>query len=413
MVVAGLRATWSSPVLIDHPSAARYALRDMDHATQVALARRIFGFLDQRTTEMAPAPYVNRVATYTSPSQLERERAVLFRREPLLVGLTCDVAEPGAYCVEDGSGVPVLVVRAKSGELRAFVGLCRHRGAPVVTGRGVAAGRFTCPYHGWVYGDDGHIVTQPGREGFVGLPADQQCLRPLPVAERHGLIFACASAGAPIDVDAHLGGAARELGPLGLERYVFFHRQECQPAMNWKLVVDTFLEAYHVPALHARTLGPAVFGAPAAWDAFERGGRLVAVRRSIERLRHEPESAWNLLAHTVVLYHLFPNTILIHQIDHVEVVQVFPGAGGVDTARVVVSMYTPAVADTPRAVRHFESNRKVLEDTVVGEDFELGERIQRGFHADAQATVVYGRNEPGVAHFEQMINRALGIDDVG
>lgn len=385
----------------------------MDHATQVALARRILGFLDQRTTEMTTAPYVNRVASYTSPSQLDRERELLFRREPLLVGLRCDLAEPGAYCVDDGSGVPVLVVRAASGELRAFVGLCRHRGAPVASGRGVAAGRFTCPYHGWAYGDDGRLVAQPGREGFVGLPPDAMCLRALPVAERHGLVFARASPGAPIDVDAHLGGAGGELALLGLEGYVLFHRQQHEPAMNWKLVIDTFLEAYHVPALHARTLGPAILGAPAAWDAFDRGGRLVAVRRSIETLRQQPESEWDLLTHAVVLYHLFPNTVLIHQIDHVEVVQVFPGTGGVDTARVVLSIYTPTRADTARAVRHFEANRQVLEDTVVGEDFQLGQRIQRGFHADERATIVYGRNEPGVAHFERMINRALGIDDVG
>jgi phenylpropionate dioxygenase-like ring-hydroxylating dioxygenase large terminal subunit len=385
----------------------------MDHATQVALARRIFGFLDTRTTEMAPAPYVNRVATYTSASQLERERAILFRREPLFVGLTCDVRDPGVYVVEEGTGVPVLVVRTAAGPLRAFVGLCRHRGAPVASGRGHVAARFTCPYHGWAYGDDGRLVSQPGREGFTGLSADALCLKPLPVAERHGLVFACAEPGGAIDVDAHLAGAEHELAPLGLERYQLFHRQEHRPAMNWKLVIDTFLEAYHVPALHARTLGSAIFGAPAAWDAFGRGGRLVAVRRSIEALRAQPDATWDLLQHSVVLYHLFPNTVLIHQIDHVEVVQVFPGERGADESRVVVSIYTPEAADTPRAVRHFDANRRLLEDTVVAEDFVLGERIQRGFQADDTATIVYGRNEPGVAHFERMVNRALAIDDVG
>src|SRR5258706_799220 len=127
----------------------------MDHATQVALLRRLFTFGDAQTTELAPAPYVNAVSTYTSATQLERERALLFGRQPLLVGLSEDLAVPGAYLVCGDSGIPILVVRSQSGELHACLALCRHRGAPVVAGAGISSGRFTCPYHGWTYDDRG------------------------------------------------------------------------------------------------------------------------------------------------------------------------------------------------------------------------------------------------------------------
>ena len=145
------------------------------------------------------------------------------------------------------------------------------------------------------------------------------------------MIFVRAAAGEPIDVDAHLGGAEREIAPLGLPGYARFARRAMQRAMNWKLVIDTFLEAYHVPSLHRRSLGPTILGTPAAWDAFGRAGRLVAVRRSIADMRRQPEHTWNLLDHSVVLYLIFPNTILIHQVDHVEIVQAYPGAAGPDT----------------------------------------------------------------------------------
>src|SRR5262245_21143991 len=148
----------------------------MDHATQVALLRRIFGLLDAHTTEMADAPYRNHVTTYTSASQLERERVVLFRREPLFAGLTCDAAEAGAYFVHADAGVPVLVVRAGTRELRAFVALCRHRGAQVVSSEGTSTGRFTCPYHGWTYGDDGRLLTRPCPEAFPGLSPESSSL---------------------------------------------------------------------------------------------------------------------------------------------------------------------------------------------------------------------------------------------
>src|SRR5262249_32860744 len=140
----------------------------MDHATQVALARRILHFIDHDTTELAAAAYVNRVSTYTSPAQLERERALLFRDEPLFVGLRSDASEPGAYFTLTHTDVPILVVRSRSGQLNAFVDVCRHRGAQVVSGSGRSSGRFTCPYHGWTYDHDGQLVFQPCREAFTG-----------------------------------------------------------------------------------------------------------------------------------------------------------------------------------------------------------------------------------------------------
>jgi phenylpropionate dioxygenase-like ring-hydroxylating dioxygenase large terminal subunit len=381
----------------------------MDHATQVALTRRLFGFLDRHTTEMAAAPSPNAASTYTSPTQFERERTLLFGREPLLVGLSCDAAAPGAYFAHADCGVPILVVRARSGQLNAFLDVCRHRGAQVVSGEGTnATGRFPCPYHGWTYGDDGALVAQPCREGFEGLPRESLGLIRLPVAERHGMIFVRPSPGDPIDVDAHLAGAERELAPFGLEHYVRFARHEIEQAMNWKIVVETFLEAYHVPNLHQQTLGPSILGEPAAWDGFGRSARLVAVRSTIHELRDRPEAEWDLLAHAVVLYQLFPNTILIHQIDHVEVVQVYPGARGVDSARIVFTLYTPEALASDGARRHFQANWDLLLKTVQEEDFPIGEQMQRGFHAEGHAGVVYGRNEPGVAHFQRMIAAAVG-----
>ncbi len=379
----------------------------MNHATQVALMRRILGFLDRRTTEMAPEPYLNRVSAYTSPEQLERERAVLFRGAPLFIGLRGDAAEPGAYFTHTDSGVPILVVRSRAGDLRAFLAVCRHRGAQVVSGAGSSSGRFTCPYHGWTYDDAGRLVAQPCAEGFAGIPAESLGLMPLPVAERHGLIFARAAGSEPIDVDAHLGGAEEELQALGLEGYAPFARHQSARAMNWKLVIDTFLEAYHVPSLHKRTLSPAILGTAAAWDAFGRGSRMVASRRSIAQACEQPESEWNLFEHSVVLYNIFPNTMLIHQVDHVEVVQAYPGSGGVDTAKIVFSLYTPEPVASHSARRHFQANFDLLVNAVEREDFVIAEQIQRGFHAGGAETVIYGRNEPGLAHFHRSISAAM------
>lgn len=367
---------------------------------------RILGFLDRQTTELVGDPYVNQVSTYTSEQQLAVERRRLFRHEPLFVGLSGDANEPGAYFVRNEAGAPILVVRARTGTLHAFIALCRHRGATLVEGSGIGSGHFTCPYHGWTYDDHGRLVAQPCSEGFSGIPAEELGLMQLPVAEEHGMIFVRPAPGDAIDVDEHLGGAQRELASLGLANYVPFGRRELRVGINWKLAIDTFLEAYHVPSLHKKTLRPTILGSPAAWDAFGRCSRLVAVRRSIEEVRRQPESEWNLLEHSVVLYQIFPNTMLIYQIDHVEVVQAYPGEGP-DSSCVVFALYTPAPLTGDRARRHFQKNFDLLLDVTEKEDFYLGEQIQRGFHVDGHDTVVYGRNEPGLAHYHRMIKAAL------
>lgn len=376
----------------------------MDHATQVALLRRLFRFFDERTTELADAPYVNPAGAYTSEERLARERARVLARMPLLVGLSGDAPAPGSWFTHEESGVPILVTRGGDGALRAFLAICRHRGARIASGRGTAE-HFRCPYHGWTYDPHGRLVGLPCAAGFEGLAAVDLGLRTLPIAERHGLVFVRPSGEEPIDVDAHLGGAERELAPFGLAAYVPFARRVTRQAMNWKLVVDTFLEAYHVSSLHQSTLGPHILNSPAAWDAFGHAGRLIAVRRSIIEQRSRPEDTWNLLEHAVVLYLLFPNTILIHQIDHIEVVEAHPV--GVDETTVVFSLYTPSAVTRDGARRHFEANFDLLLSVSEQEDFRLGAQIQRDLRVPGNDRVVYGRNEPGVAHYHRMLEAAL------
>ena len=96
---------------------------------------------------------------------MKREQEVLFRQTPLLMGFASEWAEPGAYRTEDFAGVPVLVVRGSDGRLRAFLNVCRHRGAKVADGCGTAR-LFSCPYHAWTYELSGNIRGIPDEAAF-------------------------------------------------------------------------------------------------------------------------------------------------------------------------------------------------------------------------------------------------------
>lgn len=380
----------------------------MQHQTQVAQAHRILNYLETRSTTMADAVYRNPVTDYTCAEQFAREREIFFRASPLLVGLSCEVPAPGDYLTDDFSGVPILLVRGDDGRLNALINVCRHRGARLVEGRGRIKKAFVCPYHAWSYDRRGCLIGRPHADAFEGVEAKDHGLRPLPVVERHGLIWVCPTPGAAFDIEAQLGGLDGELAAYDFRHYHHYETRDLQQRMNWKLVVDTFLETYHLNVLHRNTIDPILYSNLGAFDAFGRNLRLIAARRSIGELQEQPEKDWDLIKHTAVVYVLFPNTVLIMQGDHLETWRVYPAGDTPDAARMHVSLYTPEKAASDSARRHWDRNFQLLLDTVEKEDFPVGEGIQRGFHSGAQEHITFGRNEPGLGYYHRQVREALG-----
>ena len=99
----------------------------MEHAKQVELAKQILGHIQARTTAMAEDLTLSPVASYTDPAVLEREREVLFRGYPLLLGFSCQIPNAGDYLTDDHAGVPIVVVRDEAGGVSAFLNVCRRR----------------------------------------------------------------------------------------------------------------------------------------------------------------------------------------------------------------------------------------------------------------------------------------------
>ena len=372
----------------------------MKHATQVALIREIFRAMDRGVPPLADHIACNDVSVYTSAGRDAREREVLFRRHPLVVGFSSQVRAPGDFLTEDLTPVPVLVVRNAAGDLRAFVNICRHRGARVVEGCGSGAVRFICPYHAWSYDTDGRLVTIPDDFGFEGLDRGRHGLIPLPVEEQHGLVWVSPEPRGSVRVGELLGGLGDDLEAYGIASFVHQETRVLRRRMNWKLVSDTFWEAYHLHVLHRKNVGPLFVRNLALFEAFGRCHRLIGVHRSIERLRALPEREWSLVPHATILMNLFPNTVLVMQSDHAEVYRIFPAPDGANESLTAVSLLVPEPG--PRWARTME-----LLIGVVEQDLALGEGIQRSFESGAIAQVTYGRFEPALEHFHRTIREAL------
>ena len=110
----------------------------MQKAEQLALADRLLDYIDRQTLQLGESVYRQPVSEYTSPAQALREQQ-LFRQRPLCVGMSGDLPAPGHYLTHDASGLPLLLTRHTDGRFRAFLNVCRHRGARVAEAAGEAA----------------------------------------------------------------------------------------------------------------------------------------------------------------------------------------------------------------------------------------------------------------------------------
>lgn len=381
----------------------------MKRETQLELARELQAYVRNGATALAPAVFRNPVSAYSDPSRAQLERERLFRGQPLFMGLSCRLPNPGDYLTEEIAGVPLLLVRGQDGKLRAFANICRHRGAPVASGCGQAR-VFACPYHGWTYGLDGKLAGIPEAASFPGVDKASHGLAPLPAGEGHGMIFVRLTPDAPlqIEVDVHLSGLGEEFDAYGFEAYSYFASEWMAPAINWKFGIDTFLEAYHLPALHRTTVAPLIRGNLGAFNAYGNHGRMTFLRFSSSAWDEKPDAEWDVLPHIIAVYRLMPNTILVFQSDHLETWRMVPGETA-DRSRIEFAFYAPQPATTDKARAFWKKNYDLAIKTVLDEDFALGERMQRGFMSGLQDEVIYGRNEPALIHFHQRLQAALGV----
>jgi phenylpropionate dioxygenase-like ring-hydroxylating dioxygenase large terminal subunit len=383
----------------------------MERQEELGVGRRLLGHVGDRTTDLSGSMLRNSVSAYFCRARANLEHERLFRDRPIFMGLASRLAKPGDYFTEDVAGMPILVVRDTNGEVKAFGNVCRHRGAPVAQGCGNARA-FTCPYHGWTYDLAGRLLGTTDKVGFAGIDLAGHGLPRLAAAESHGMLFVRPKPvreGEPlkINVDSDLGTLAAELALLRLDTYSMFSADRVNPRINWKVAIDTFLEGYHIPHLHQKTIAPYFVGNCGTFDASGPNGRMCLGLPSLGDLRDIPESQRNYRQHLFPIYQLFPNNILIWQPDHIQIWRAFPGHDNPSRCDVEMTIYKPA--DSSSSDADLEANREIILRTVMEEDFLLSERMQIGFESGAIDEVIYGRNEPALVHFHASIRNALGI----
>ncbi|MGD9750208.1 MAG: aromatic ring-hydroxylating dioxygenase subunit alpha [Acidimicrobiia bacterium] len=377
----------------------------MDADVERGLVQRVLDHIATDTRDLAPAVTRRHTGEYLDPVRFAEEQQALFRDHPVVVGHTAQLPEPGSFFTHDHSGVPIVVTRGADGELRAFLNVCRHRGARAAAEPCGTARRLTCRFHGWTYDLEGRLRGLPQPEGFDGLDRDGLGLVALPLAHRHGLIFVRPRAGgAAIDLDHLLGAIDAEVAEHHPERYVLTLRS-WEVACNWKVLLDNFLEMYHVPVLHGSNIGPMFEPNRSLYDAMGANGRRIDPRTSIRRLADRPPASWRLRDHALITYHLFPNLQTFWTQDYFSWLQVWPLA--IDRTvcvQFIAADWRPEDGDTERD--HLQTNLDLFDQTLA-EDFGVSEEIQRGLGSGANEVVLFGRFEQEAAGVHAAADAAL------
>jgi Rieske 2Fe-2S family protein len=379
------------------------------------LFQRLLGEMDGRTSpdwqadEAGLAP-----ALYIDPTRFARERERLFRRLPLCLGPVDQLREPGSAMAREICGVPVLVTRSREGHVKVFLNVCRHRGARLIVDANESWGEpcrrqsLVCPYHGWTYRLDGTLAGLPRAEAFPTIEKHTLGLRELPSEVRHGMIWAVLDPTAPApDIAAFLGPLDRDLEAIDLGGHRLYRQHAIKRAANWKLIVEAFLEIYHLTRLHAGTIGPFFADAVSVSDAVGPHIRFLAARERTAEIRELPPERWSPQHHGTLVHFVMPSSIFIYHPDYISHLGLFPSAP--DETLFVHSMLTPDIPEDDKTATHWARSFELIDGGVFNsEDLPTCEQIQRGMGSGANERLIVGRLEQNLRRFHASLDAALG-----
>jgi phenylpropionate dioxygenase-like ring-hydroxylating dioxygenase large terminal subunit len=346
---------------------------------------------------------------YTEPRWFEREQRAVFAATWQWIGHTEKLRDHGSYLTADVAGMPIVAVRDKSGVLRAFYNVCRHRAHHLLAGEGTA-NAIVCPYHAWTYTLDGQLAAARKTGNLVDFDPSGICLEQIAIEEFGGFVF--------VNLDRSAAALAEQAGDLGaeiahwapdVERLTFAHRLSYDIASNWKNVVDNFLECYHCHIAHKD------FVSLVDMDTYRVTTHGIYSSHMAEAGK-TTNSAYDVSEATVTdhaVWWLWPNTCLMR----------YPGRGNMIVLNIIpagpdrtMETYDFYLETAEPNEAEFEAIR-YLDEVLQVEDIGLVESVQRGMRTPAfsQGRIVHdpagsGLSEHALHHFHGLVLDAYRAD---
>lgn len=342
---------------------------------------------------------------FLDPNRFALEQRSVFRKLPVPLMPAARLPEPGSAVAHDGYGMALIVSRSRDGTVRTFYNACQHKGSKLVEGCDVQKmARFTCPYHSWTYGLDGKLLAAARAEVFTDFDKSQYNLPSLPTREHAGIIWAVLDADIEPDWSGLDDGFAEDMAHLGVPgAYVYGHKRFDLSA-NWKLVLEPFMESYHVTRLHASSIGELFTDMASIVSKLGPHQRKVAgkIQFRPSDLDIPEENIHKTVTHA---YQIFPNGVLVTSPYYISLMILMPRA--VDRTVVDYYMLLPAKPEGEKAESIAQRSYDLILKVFGEEDFRAATITHEGLASGGLKTVTYGGMENTIPTYYEQLERHI------
>lgn len=352
---------------------------------------------------------------YTDPEFLALEREYLWKKSWLYACHLDELPEAGSYILWQKTGSPILIVRGKDAEVRAFYNTCRHRGGPLVKDeRGSTKGGFTCGYHGWAYDLEGNLRGMRDRRDFVDL--DFSCLGLITVGcERLGnWIFINEDPEAKPLLDS-LGQIPSHMAQFDLDNTRHISSYSFDVDCNVKVLLDAFLEVYHLKSIHQDTVDRFLDHRGTTIMLWPHGHSLMVtpnrrpdwVDPGTLGMVDFPEVT-ELPVKTNVSYNVYPNLVTPVAGNGMPFINFWP-----KTDRTMVIECHWFSPDWGGGERHELWDKRIENfDRILEEDTQFAPQIQKSVESPGFKGIQLNYQERRIYHWHEELDRRIGIDRV-
>lgn len=342
---------------------------------------------------------------FLSQERFDEEQSSIFKKRAIPLTISALLPEPGMAMGHESTGLPLIVSRDRDGKAHVFLNACQHKGAKLLeTCDVVKSGRMTCPYHAWTFGVDGKLIGVARAETFINLDKSKRNLAELPSREQGGIIWVMLDRNAEPDFSSLVPELGEDLDALEIGTAHVYGRKSFDVKANWKLVLEPFLEGYHVQRLHASTVGPLYADVPNVVDKLGP-----TVRQISGKVNFTPADldipGENIHKTVTTVYNIFPNCVVITSPWYISVMILHPR--GPDRTIVDYHNLTRVAPDNPKAEQLYKTSYDMVLDVFGNEDFRAAEISHAGLSTGALDTVVYSGLEATVPTYYEILESYL------
>jgi len=351
---------------------------------------------------------------YVDPEFLALENEWLWRKAWLYACHADELPEVGCFRLFRRTGSPILVMRGKDQVVRAFYNTCRHRGAPLVTACSGKVEGLVCGFHGFTYSLDGQLVGLRDRRDFVGLDMADFPLAPVRCESFGNWIFINEDPDADPLLE-HLGLIPEYLEQIQPSQVRFVNRRSYHVKCNVKVLLEAFLEVYHLKTMHANSADRFLDYRGSTIALWPRGHSLMLTpNRNPEwqdpgtRGMRRIETATEIIVSNNLSLNFYPN--LVTPVDATGNPFLLFWPAGPREMDIEVAWFAPdwgGVELDPLWETRLANFERILE-----EDTRFAEQIQESVESSAYRGNTLNYQERRIYHWHEELDRRIGRDRI-